>query len=106
MKTLKLVLVAAILSFAMISYAGIDPSTQTAKKVMKIELKKALKDPGLVNAMHAQLKISFLMVEQNGLYTATVRYNKVVYIIYGTRTAWVRFFLNTGRTSVGTTNWH
>ena len=102
MKTLKLAMIAAILSFAMISYAGVKP--EHAKKVVKITLTQALKEPGLVNAMHAQLKVRFIQVEPNGLYVATVRYNLVIYKIYGTRTAWVRFFLSTSKTAIGTNN--
>ena len=105
MKTLKLAMIAAILSFAMISYGGIKPTPHQAKKVVKITLTQALKEPGLVNAMHTQLKISFLQVEPNGLYVATVRYNLVVYRIYGTRTAWIRFFISKSKTAIGTNNW-
>ena len=105
MKTLKLTMIAAILSFAMISYAGVKPSPQVAKKVVKITLTKALNEPGLVIAMHAQLKMQFLQVEpQHGLYIATVRFNNVVYKIYGRRTAWIRFFLNTAKPGIGTSN--
>ena len=104
MKTLKLTLVAAIISFAMISYAGTKPSPQVAKKVVKISLRLALTEPGLVFAMRTQLKVSFLKVEPQGLYVGTVKYNQVVYKIYGTRTAWIRFFLNQSKTAVGTTN--
>ncbi len=104
MKTLKLAMIAAILSFAMISYAGVKPTPQQAKKVVKITLTQALKEPGLVNAMHKQLRMSFLQVEPHGLYIATVRYNLVVYKIYGTRTAWVRFFISKSKIAIGTNN--
>jgi len=102
MKTLKLALVAAIISFAMISYGGIKPAPTQAKKVVKISLRLALTEPGLVIAMRAQLKISFLKVEPQGLYVGTVKYNQVVYKIYGTRTAWVRFFLAQAKKGGGT----
>ena len=95
MKALKLVLVAAILSTAMISYAGIKPDPPTPRKVVKITLKHALTEPGLVFAMRAQLKIGMLQVEPQGLYIGTVNYNRVTYKIYGTRTQWVRFFIST-----------
>ena len=104
MKTLKLTMIAAILSFAMISYAGVDPKPQQAKKVVKITLTQALKEPGLVNAMHAQLKMQFLQVEPNSLYIGTVFYTNVVYKIYGSRTQWIRFFLNTTKKEIGTNN--
>ena len=104
MKTLRLAMVAAILSLAMISYAGVKPTT-TGKKVVKISLRQAQTEPGLVNAMHAQLKISFLKVEPKGLYVGTVYYSNVIYKIYGTRTQWVRFFLTT-TIKVGPTGTH
>lgn len=94
MKNLRLAMVAAILSLAMLSYAGVKPSP-TSKTVVKITLKQAQTEPGLVIAMQAQLKISFLKVEKNGLYVGTVYYNNVIYKIYGSRTQWVRFFLTT-----------
>ncbi|MEN8224047.1 MAG: hypothetical protein ABFS05_01700 [Bacteroidota bacterium] len=106
MKTLKLAMVAAILSIAMISYAGTKPGPVAKTKVVKISLTQALHEPGLVIAMRAQLKISFLKVEPHGLYVGTVYYNKLVYKIYGTRTAWVRFFLSKSKTIVGTNVFH
>jgi hypothetical protein len=105
MKTLRLALVAAILSFALISYAGIKPGQNQSKKVVKISLKLALTEPGLVRAMHAQLKISFLKIDQQGQYVGTVFYHQVVYKIYGTRTEWIRFFISTSKTVVGATNY-
>ena len=105
MKTLKLTMIAAILSFAMISYAGVEPTPPVAKKVVKITLTQALREPGLVNAMHNQLTVQFLQVEPQGLYVGTVRFNRVVYKIYGSRTAWIRFFFNTDPPiGIGTNN--
>lgn len=94
MKTLKLAMVAAILSFAVISYAGIKP-TPTAKKVVKISLRLAQTNPALVNAMCAQLTFSQLKATPKGLYIGLVHHREVIYKIYGTRTQWSRFFLTT-----------
>jgi len=105
MRALKLAMVAAILSLAMVSYGGIKP-TVNAKKVVKISLRQAQTEPGLVIAMRAQLKMSFLKVEPQGLYVGTVKYSNVVYKIYGTRTAWVRFFISQSKTFVGPTTKH
>ncbi|MEN8224093.1 MAG: hypothetical protein ABFS05_01935 [Bacteroidota bacterium] len=91
MKNLKLVLVAAILSVAMISYAGIKPPQ--AHQVIKITLAQALTDPGMVAAMYAQLDPSFLKLEKPGLYSAIVVYNGNAYQIFGTRKAWLKFFV-------------
>ena len=95
MKILKLTLIAAILSFAMISYAGVKPQKEHAQKLIKISLTQAVKEPGLVAAMHDQLTMAFLKVEPQGQYTALVKYNLNVYKIYGTRTAWIKFFIST-----------
>ena len=94
MKTLKLAMVAAILSFAVISYAGIKP-TPTAKKTVKISLRLAQTNPALVKAMCAQLTFSKLKAVPKGPYVGVVHHREVVYAIYGTRTQWVRFFLST-----------
>ena len=93
MKTLRFALIAAILSFAMISYAGSTPTTPV-KKVVHITLAQALTEPGLVAAMYEQLSMSFLKLEQPGFYSATVKYTGAIYKIYATREAWVRFFIN------------
>jgi hypothetical protein len=94
MKTLKLSLIVAFLTVAMAGYANMDTKPLPSKKVVKITLTQALSEPGLVAAMREQVTMSFLKVEPNGLYVATVRYTNVVYKIYGTREAWVKFFLN------------
>ena len=92
MKTLRFALIAAILSFAMITYAA--DKKEPVKKTVKITLVQAYKVPGLVTAMRAQLSITFLKLEQPGLYSATVRYNQAIYVVVATRAAWIRFFLN------------
>lgn len=102
MKALRLALVAAILSFAMVSYAGIKP---TPVNVVKITLKEALHDPGLQAEMRAQLKFNSLKVVKPGVYVGVVTYHKTVYQIHGTRTEWVRFFLSKQKSAVGTQNW-
>ncbi|HSG67685.1 MAG TPA: hypothetical protein VK994_03190 [Bacteroidales bacterium] len=94
MKTLKLSLIVAFLAVAMAGFANMDSKPLPAKKVVKITLAQALSEPGLVDAIRQQVSISSLLVEPNGLYVATVNYTNVVYKIYGTREAWVKFFLN------------
>jgi len=94
MKTLKLSMIVAILTLALVGYANADTKPIPAKKVVKITLAKALEEPGLVVAMRKQVTISSLQLEHKGLYVATVFYNKVVYKVYGTRTEWGKFFLN------------
>lgn len=93
MKTLKFAMAAAILAFAMICYAGEEPTTQAhQKKVVKITLSQAINEPGLVAAMQDQLDPSMLQDEPNGFYVGVVYYNKVVYRIYGTLRGWKAFF--------------
>jgi len=98
MKTLKLTMIVAILAFAMISYAGIEPKP-VAKKTVKISLTQALRTPGVAHAMTMQLQFSDLQVNAHGIYTGTVEYHKVVYKISGTRLAWIRFFLDISNTN-------
>lgn len=93
MKTLVLSMITAILALTMVSYAGTAPKTNQVN-VIKITLQKAMEEPGLVAAMHRQLDMNFLKPDQHGLYTAYCVYNKNVYKIYGTRDAWIKFFLN------------
>ena len=100
MKTLKLSMIVAILSVFLIGYANADTKPLPAKKVVKISLVKALEEPGLVNAMREQLSLAFIKVEPNGLYVATVYYNRVIYKIYGTRGEWVKFFLSTSKKGI------
>ena len=93
MKTLALTIMTAIMALAMVTYAGNTQKPGHAN-VIKITLQKAMEEPGLVAAMHKQIDISLLKPDQKGLYTAYCVYNKNVYKIYGTREAWVKFFLN------------
>ena len=103
MKTLKLTMIIAILSFAMISYAGVDPKP-VSKKVVKISLARALATPGLVNAMSMQLTLCSLEVEHNGIiYVGIIEYHKVVYKIYGKHKDWIRFFFNSQKKDEGVT---
>ena len=104
MKTLNLIMIVAILSLVMISYAAVKPTSQVTKKVVKITLTQAIKEPGLVKAIHTQLKMQSLQVEPHSLYVGIVVYNLVVYKIYGSRTQWIRFFLETAKTRIGTNN--
>jgi hypothetical protein len=88
MKTTKIVLLIAILSFATLSYATVDPGPVC----VKIHLKKAMQNHRLVRAMYEQLDMSFLQVDQNGFYVARVAFNHSFYFIYGTYEEWISFF--------------
>ena len=91
MKSLKLVLVAAILSLAMVGYAK-DTKKHTAKKAVKISLNEAVKSPKLVVAMYGQLELCKLKSVKPGFCCGWVNVGSVVYKIYAPQQAWIRFF--------------
>lgn len=92
MKTLRFALIAAILSFAMITYAA--DKNEPVKKTAEITLAQAYYVSGLTTAMYAQLNMGFLNLEDQRLYSATVRHNNAIYVIIGTRKAWIKFLRN------------
>ncbi len=91
MKTLKFALIAAFLSFALVGYS--TDHKKTIVRTVKISIDKALDDRGLVREMYIQLDEKFLNVENSTLYFAKVKYQKNLYLIYGTYKEWESFFL-------------
>ncbi len=93
MKALKFVMITAILSFAVMSYAdNAKPPSAVEAKVTKISLRQALTNPELVCVMNQQLTPAFLMVEDQFLYHARVKYESRIVEIYGKRGEWLKFF--------------
>lgn len=90
MKTLKLMLAAIFVAFAMSSMAGIDPAPKSVKSV-KITFQKAVHNPMLCKAMYIQIDPNQLF-SNNHFYTARVKYQGVNYLITGTHNQWKRFF--------------
>ena len=91
MKATKLFLIIAMLAFVSASYADIDVKP---KVDVRVALRKAIANPGLCQAIYQQVNESELFsVEKKGLYTAKVRYHRVVYTIYGKYEEWRDFFL-------------
>ena len=90
MKTLKLFLIAAMLTIGMTSMPA--QSKNKALKVTNITLAQAVQEPGLVAAMYEQLSLGSLKVDLNGNHTAIVHYNLNFYRISGQYRSWVRFF--------------
>jgi len=97
MKTTKLILVATLMAIASFSFAQ-TRSIATRIEVQAIPqhslcitLSAAMHIPGLVSAMYAQVNTSFLAGDQQ-IYTVTVKYNKNVYHVSGSRDQWLRFF--------------
>ena len=95
MKTTKVILVAALMAFAAISFAQNDAVTKNVKPRPElsalISVKSAMHNPGLTMAMRDQLSPSFLLVEQP-IYTVKVNYKKAVYYVYGPYIDWRHFF--------------
>ena len=95
MKTTKFVLIAAILSFALMSFTTNEPcpfGSDPGSVAVKMSLRTAMQNPGLVLAMHAQIDRSILQGNDLKSYVAHVRYNRVSYTIYGSRAQWQDFF--------------
>ena len=93
MKALRIALIAALVCFVAMSYAKEDPNNNNNNnKVKVIALEQAIKNPGLVVAMKAQLDTEFLKIEHPGWYYGVVKYQNTTYVIYGKRQAWLRFF--------------
>jgi len=95
MKTLKLVMIAAIVSFAMVSYATADKKHDhpVNKQIINLSFDMAIQNPGLVAAMHLQLNDNFLSVNQQ-TYTVDVLYMGYIVRITGTYAQWSSFFSN------------
>ncbi len=91
MKAMRIVLIAVLVSFVAMSYAKEKPNNNS-KKINVIALEQAVRIPGLVMAMKAQLDTEFLKIEHPGWYSARVKYQHSTYVIYGKRQAWLRFF--------------
>ncbi len=91
MKTLKFALIAVILSVAFAGYAS--DHKKNVDRIIKISIEKALEDRSLVRQMYVQLDENTLLKERSKMYIARVRYNKRIYVIYGTHKEWVAFFL-------------
>lgn len=106
MKTLKLVLVAAILSLAMAGYATDAKENPTRGKTVKITLKEALKSPRLIKAMHAQLNMHKLAKLWAGYCCGSVTTGGVNYQIFGPEVAWYKFFRQAPGKTVKTRSLH
>lgn len=69
--------------------------SQNVLPAMKeIHISKAIKDPGLVQAMYEQLNDDFLFLDWTAKqHSAEVNYKNMTFIIKGTHEEWVLFFL-------------
>jgi len=90
MKTVKFILIAAFVSFAMMSYSTVKADID--KPAQKISILKAMMSRGLVDAINLQVSEDLIAVERQGFYYAKVRYKDSVIIIYGSLRDWQKYF--------------
>jgi len=90
MKTTKLVLTIALISFAVLAFSRPEPRTLS----VKIKLSTALENRALVKTMYQQLDASLLHIDNvYAIITARVTHRHVVYYIYGKYEEWKNFFI-------------
>lgn len=90
MKTTKVFLVIAILSFATMGFSQ-EKSSKSPLSV-KMTISQAQQNFNLVVAMYQQLDPGSLQNEPNGFYVAQVIFKSTPYLIYGTLNEWKTFF--------------
>jgi len=90
MKASRVVLMLALVSFALMSFAGNDVNRDLPK--VKISIEKAAHNPGLAKAIYQQVDQSILRGDRLALITATVKYKNTVFTVFGTYNQWLTFF--------------
>jgi len=90
MKTAKLFLTVAFISFAMMTFATDKPQPKPVE--IKISLEQALNNKTLCSEMIKQLNADFIQIEHPGYYYATVRCGYRTFLIYGKYQEWLSFF--------------
>ena len=90
MKASRVVLMLALVSFALMSFAGNDVNRDLPK--VKISIEKATHNPGLAKAIYQQVDQSILGGDRPALITATVKYKNTIFTVYGTHIQWLKFF--------------
>ena len=91
MKTMKLVLVAAFVSFTMMSFA--TATVGKARPDSKIAIENALMDRVISDAMNYQISEDLIAVERQGFYYAKVRVGNTIVTVYGDFEAWQQYFI-------------
>ncbi len=95
MKTLKLVMIMAILTFTTVTIAIAEHPTKInpTKRTINLTFEQAIQSPVLVMAMYDQLHPDFLGTNTNQqLYTVSVAYMNYNVRITGTHKQWTLFF--------------
>jgi len=91
MKTTKLVLIAAFVSFAMLSFAN----AEVGLSKNEIHLKTALTYPEIAAAIQSQVQPDFfLRCRCEGTHTAAVKVGSTMYLVYATFADWRVYFKN------------
>ena len=90
MKNLKVLLITSLIVLAMISYADNEPPK--AKKITRIAIELVSTVPGLTWAVYSQVTPALIKVEKPGYYYAVVKHGGQLFLVFGTRKAWARFF--------------
>jgi len=90
MKATKFFLMMALVSFALMSFAGDDINRELPKA--KISIVQAAHNPGLAKAIYQQVDQSILGGDRPALITAQVRYKNTIFTVFGTHNQWLRFF--------------
>jgi len=90
MKATKIVMLVALFAFVGMTYAGVDPGP--APFSVKISLKLAKQDRGLVHALYQQVDPRVLLQGDQIFYSAKVKYRNATYVIVGKYYEWKRFF--------------
>jgi hypothetical protein len=84
-------MIVTLMAFVAMAYADVDPGK--ANLAVKISLKLAKKDRGLVSAIYQQVNPRTLLQSEQIFYTAKVKYRNTVYAIYAKYYEWEDFFL-------------
>ena len=103
MKTLKLALVATVVTLLMVQVADADGFKSRPPKFIKhvnISLETAIQDPVLVAAMYEQLNESDVLKFPLPPITVQINYKGSLYSITGSTAEWIRFFRMEGEPPV------
>lgn len=90
MKTLKFVLIAAFVSFAMMSFSTTILDVDKPDK--KIHVNHAMMDRGLLDAMNLQISEDLIEVERPGMYYVKIRFRGSFITIYGDLKSFQKYF--------------
>ena len=89
MKNLKVLLITALVAFAVVSYA--DKKPKNVKTITKIEIEQVFTVPGLAGAVYQATGPNFIKPERR-TYHVYVMCNKKLYYVSGSNQAWKSFF--------------